>query len=363
MATPTIKGRILALVIGMVLTIPVAEIVSRVAMPHWREYASGWFMRSILVPGYGTVYTGKPGFDGNFAQNNGDFRVRIAINEFGLRNPEPVAQADGRAWFVGDSMTFGWGVEGDEMFSSAVAERSGRPTYNVASPGTDVCGYQALVARMPADLKPSAVVVGLVLENDIANYDCRARGERQEQAWKVQQNDDKSQFGSLLAFKLALTRRSALYNLLAVGVKRVNLIEALLESVGLVKEPHTYRRVHEEDSVNTVLQRTADELVALRGMLPRGIPFAVLVIPARFELRDDDVYYRRLRQEMGNRLRQADIAVIDPYKGFREAGFRAAHFVHDGHWSPLGHRIAANAVAAWLEGLKAAGNMNRSLAP
>ena len=34
------------------------------------------------------------------------------------------------------------------------------------------------------------------------------------------------------------------------------------------------------------------------------------------------------------------INTIDPISEFKAAGFKPRHFPHDGHWSPLGHKIA-----------------------
>ncbi|MBI1986249.1 MAG: hypothetical protein HYS64_06160, partial [Rhodospirillales bacterium] len=75
--SPTVKGRLIALALGLVLLVVTSEAILRFAMPHWREFFSGWFMSTVQVPDHGTVTTGRPGFDGHFAQNNGDFRVRI----------------------------------------------------------------------------------------------------------------------------------------------------------------------------------------------------------------------------------------------------------------------------------------------
>ena len=47
---PTVKGMAVALVLGCILTVLVAEGILRVAMPHWREFYSGWFVRHIRVP-------------------------------------------------------------------------------------------------------------------------------------------------------------------------------------------------------------------------------------------------------------------------------------------------------------------------
>ena len=323
-----------------------AEGVLRVAMPHWREFYSGWFMRETAVPGRGAVIIGEPGFDGHFAQNNGDFRVRITINEFGLRDADPVAAAAGRIWIIGDSMSFGWGVEQDQMYSSVIGGALNAPTYNVASPGTDVCGYQALLARMPEDVKPRAVVVGLVLENDVHPYDCAAAARRRNREAVF---GDGVEIVDWIAVKRLLTRYLALYNFLAVAVKRVDVIRDALTALGVIREGHLYRRHIADTALDAAVEKTADELALLRAMLPRGVPFGVLLVPVRFEIKDGDVLYRRLRERMSNALTSRGIAFIDPFDRFVAAGFGPTHFAHDGHWSALGHRLAGEEAAVWLK--------------
>jgi lysophospholipase L1-like esterase len=342
-ARPTAKGIAVALVIGCALTLFAAEGVLRLVMPHWREFYSGWFMRVIDVPDHGRVTTGRPGFDGYFAQNNGDFRVRLRVNDFGLRNPEPVEQATDRIWFVGDSMTFGWGVERNDIYDAVAGRLSGTPVYNVASPGANVCGYQALVARMPAAARPRAVIVGLILENDIAQYDCKATAEKSTARPRADRPF------SVIAFKRFLTRNTALYNFFAVALKRVGFLREALVSVGLIEKGHAYKRQLSGTAVKKATERTAAELDALRNMLPPGTPFAVMVAPTRFEIRNDDPFSRTLRQIMNAALAGQGIPAIDPFDAFKAAGFGPSHFAHDGHWSSLGHRIAGRAVAEWLQ--------------
>ncbi len=341
---PTLKGRLIALAVGGLILLLLAEALIRVIMPHWQEFYNGRFMRLIEVPGYGLVTTGKPGFDGYFAQNNGDFRIKININDFGLRNPDPVAAADGRIWIVGDSMAFGWGVEQDQTYTSVIGKILGQPTYNIASPGTDVCGYQALYARMPKTVRPKAVIVGLILENDMLEYDCRASATPAAEK-KAQEPDAPSLIGT----KLFFTHYSALYNFLAVALKRVGVIRKTLIAMGLVNKEHGYKSSFTKDEIGPVAASTADELLRMKGMVPPGVPFAVLLAPGRFELRDGDIAYKNMRIRISEELAKRGIDVIDPYDSFAVAGFKAVHFAHDGHWSALGHRLAGKKAAAWLK--------------
>lgn len=328
---------------GMVLTAVLMEGVVRIVMPHWRDFYSGRFVRFTAVPGQVTVPIGRPDFDGYFAHNNGDFRIRIAINGFGLRNPEPVEAAGGRIWIIGDSMAFGWGVERDEMYSTVIGRITGSPTYNVASPGTDVCGYQSLLARMPKTPGPSAVIAGLILENDVQAYECRA------EAAKIRQSDEMEvELTSVSDVKSALTRFSALYNFLAVSLKRVPAINDFLTWAGLIERGHARRTLPSKDMLDVLADKTAVEITKLGSMISDGVPFAVLVAPTRFEIRQEDPEYRAFRLKSVAALRRRGIDVIDPFPGFRAAGFDSTHFAHDGHWTALGHRIAAEAAARWL---------------
>ena len=235
---PTFLGGLIAVFLGFVLLVVGAEAVLRVTTPEWSEFYAGRFMKHEGIPGYGTLVVGIPGFDGWFSQNNGDFRSHLKFNDIGLRNDEPGATADGRVWIVGDSMAFGWGVDGAQNYTSVLAQISGQKTYNVASPGTDVCGYEALLARMPINVKPRAVILGLIIENDLSVYHClRGTGPKDIEAHLP--DDDVS----LLGIKLFLTEHSALYNVLAVTFKRIPAIVTVLERLKLLEEEREAKRL------------------------------------------------------------------------------------------------------------------------
>lgn len=329
-----------ALAVGGVLSLALLEVASRLLFPQWREFATERFLHSIDVPGYARFAVGKPGFDGYFAHNAGDYRIHIRINGFGLRNDEPVEDAAGRLWAVGDSFTFGWGVERDEIFDRVAARELGIASYSVASPGTNICGYQALLARMPAGLAPAAAVVGLTLENDIHDYDgCKPPAANVPPA---------PERFNLMALKGLLTSHSAAYNFLAVALKRAQAVQALLMQAGLLEREHIDRSGLSADSLGPAIASSADELARLKGMLPPGTPFAVLLIPGRTEIKDGNPLIRQLRLQMGQALAARGIEVVDPIEPVARLGLHAAHFAHDGHWSAAGHAAAGKMVAAWL---------------
>lgn len=337
----TWKGQLAALLIGIVGLLVISEVVVRIIYPTWHEFYAGNFMTIENVPGYGDVAVGRKGFDGYFSQNNGDFRAHIHINDFGLRDDAPVNAADNKIWIIGDSMAFGWGVEANERYSSVIGTSLGKPTFNIASPGTNVCGYQALTGRMPKDLKPSAVVVGLILENDLQIYNCEAY------AKKPARQSQNSHF-SISSLKFWLTEHVALYNFFAVALKRVDVVREALIGIGVIDRSQAYRDVLANQDVDQVTESTAVELQHLKEMFDPATPFSVMIAPARFEIANDDPKFKQVRLSMIAALQRHSIAYIDPIDAFKAAGFKSTHFIHDGHWSANGHLIAGEAIATWL---------------
>lgn len=345
-STPiTWKGRLISSCIGLVILLIFAEIILRIAMPHWQDFFSGRFMRVIDVPGHGRVSTGLPDFDGYFAQNNGDFRVHIKINEFGLRNDEPIDKADRQIWVVGDSMTFGWGVEQNEIYSSVIADLLDSDTYNIASPGTSICGYQALLARMPKELKPRAVVMGLVLENDVGDYSCNITSNQKSS----EPAETPEAFSlNISAIKRFLTENTATYNFMAVSLKRINIAREILSAVGIVLPAEVYRKPLYGGDFDKSVEASVNEIARFQEMLPTATPFLVVIAPGRFELNNGDPLYTRLRQTISQALTDRGIVAVDPFLSFKQAGYGPTHFAHDGHWTPLGHQLAGKAISERL---------------
>jgi hypothetical protein len=338
---------ILLTVAAVIIGLGLCEVAARLLWPAWRDFNSARFQAFTFVPGYGMTVAGKAGFDGWFAQNDGDFRVPIRLNTLGFREPEPPGAANGRVWILGDSLAFGWGVKRSDTFAAVAARNAGITTYNLASPGANICDYQAAVARMPESAAPRAAIVAVTIENDIAPYMCpRGKGP----STPAPTNDGAS--NNTLSFahvKLALLGHSAFYNGLAIGIKRIPLINRLLIRVGLVAAPHTRHGIIDPDKADDSITRTAAEVAFIRNRLPAGTPFAVLLVPSRFDIRDKAKPDALVREHLVAALHAQQLQVIDPVNDFRAAGFGPTHFAHDGHWSPRGHAVAGEALAHWLK--------------
>ncbi|HEB78877.1 MAG TPA: hypothetical protein ENI79_00180 [Rhodospirillales bacterium] len=149
-------------------------------------------------------------------------------------------------------------------------------------------------------------------------------------------------------YKVMLTKYSAIYNFLAVSLKRIDFIRNALISIGIVKKEHGRKAFLRPEQIDTAVSVNAVELKWIKDQLPSGTPFGVLLIPARFELMGVEPVYHVARIKFKEELTKLGIDVIDPFQAFFSRGMEKIHFAHDGHWSPLGHEVAGKAAADWL---------------
>jgi lysophospholipase L1-like esterase len=130
-----ILGRTFLIGFTLLLTIVFVEIASRYALPHWAPVSGDryfWDYDETLG------WSHPPNRAGVFAYQ--DFSVEVQINSAGLRDFEyPLERVPGksRILLLGDSTTWGFGVEQDETFGSLLEQL--RPDWEVINAG--VSGY------------------------------------------------------------------------------------------------------------------------------------------------------------------------------------------------------------------------------
>jgi lysophospholipase L1-like esterase len=108
-------------------------------------------------------------------QRIGDGTQRVRLNSLGMRGPEygPKAAGEVRVLFLGDSVTFGTGVEEADAFPVLAAERLSltvgrRVTAGIAAcPGFGIVDQPAFYRRVEAAFDPDLVVSCVFLDNDL----------------------------------------------------------------------------------------------------------------------------------------------------------------------------------------------------
>lgn len=127
----------LALVLGSVLlALVAAEILVRLLRPcavyGAREEAP---QKALYQYDERLGWRGRAGSNGVFAGY--DFRVHVQLDQHGYRSQVPPSRSAHRnIVLIGDSVAWGWGVEGDEVAAQVMMRRyAAWNVYNLASPG------------------------------------------------------------------------------------------------------------------------------------------------------------------------------------------------------------------------------------
>ncbi len=172
----------LAALLGVVVALTLGEALVRVARPGYAERRAEYAIRPVseeppswvYEPGSKVVFT----WDGDpIGVLPGGARMEIAINGAGLRGPLPAPGA-GSVVVLGDSFTFGEGVELADTFVERLAARPdiGAPFVNAGVAGHGTIEEAARLDAMLTHFRPRAVLLVFVPNDAIPWQDSAARG-------------------------------------------------------------------------------------------------------------------------------------------------------------------------------------------
>lgn len=320
---------VLTVAVAIVVGLGLLEGLTRLFFPAFDP--SGRFDLGHPV---GSLTLGTPGTSARQVKNTGDYDVAVRINRHGLRDDKDIAGAtSGDLVFVGDSFTWGWGVEAMERFSDRVQALTGRRVFNLATP-TDIAGYAALLDYAQSlGARIGEVVVALCMENDLGLYDS-VDGPP----------DDRTMNSTGWDWKGWLTARSAAYVLLTTMIQQTPALKALAVGAGAIVPNFDGMGLNTYDA--TVIDASANQLQALS----KRYPTLVVLIPSRaLWIGNNRAEEDRVHTALVAALASRGIAVLD-LQPLMEAGGTPLgyHFANDGHWNARGHALAAEAIAKCL---------------
>lgn len=352
--------------------------------------------RSNVLPIYDSTADGRPfalrpnlDYVARFNCNwTVECTMRIKLNDSGLREKYSTAELlahEFKILFLGDSFTFGYGVEQGERYSDllktvlnprAVAFSAGY------ADGYSPVDYEVYLRTFYETIKPDIVVVGFFPENDLV-HDVRAR--------VLTRNERKEIVASRLANGLAVVdgfiARTDESGLTRTIVKGKNWLWDHLASYRMLEGARNALRykLHPErqsellpralfgefpDAEQREIETTLGAIKAMDDFLrARGKSLVVFHIPSPLQV---SAYYDRLYDrpgyKVGPELReqarrvlepqarlgrwfQANlIRYVDPTMEFKRRDrdeFRL-YFGSDGHWSRNGHRVAFELLSEYL---------------
>lgn len=301
-------------------------------------------------------WIGSPGFEARFLR--AEFDVRIASGPDGFRRPDPNVDGGDRpvAAFLGDSFTWGWGVDQGEVFTDVLRglldDRWSVKNYGVNAFGTTQ--ELVLLREIVLPTRPRRVTV-LFFAND--PEECiDSRGGRRPWARlagdriAIENLPPERETASLVR---RLSRRSLALSSVRYGANALGDLARRVEaSAAPIAVGEKWREVPEGWSVCSALLRemadtcaaadppvefrlvyvpTAHDVVHHGGEGPSALHAAVVEACAAdgIELLDLTADFARAWRDHPDR---GDLA--SPY-----------YFRIDGHWTPEGHALAARRIA------------------
>lgn len=308
-----------------------------------------------------------PGYRGEVT-NRTEFRNAIRVNSFGIRGPAPASGSDGvlRILAIGDSFTFGVGVEEDETFVARLAADLGPPVegLNGGLPGIGVPRAVGWLEPHGLALEPDLVLLAVFVGNDLADA-AAGRREGVEDGQIVLPE-------SVRGLRRWLYYNSHLFALVKRATSRATL-QPLRDLLGLGEpwmlsnlrvEMALYER-RPEPRLAEGERRTAaalDRLVALGRQ--HGFRVAAMLIPS--ELQVDPERWRTALDLLGldealysqerptafflDLLAERAIPTLDLRPAFAaaQAGGERFYYRQDRHWTPAGHAFAAHELERFL---------------
>ena len=124
-------------------------------------YAGGNHPRYLFQPAEVSGYTLRPNFQGWQVAPGREFAVRTVIDSRGLRDHRHTAPPRPLVLALGDSMTFGEGVQVEQTFSALLEARTGIQVVNAGVPGYGSPQMLARFRGLSRSLRPDLVLVTL----------------------------------------------------------------------------------------------------------------------------------------------------------------------------------------------------------
>lgn len=271
-------------------------------------------------------------------KNTGDFDVSVRINRFGFRDEKNLQSSTEKDWFVvGDSFSFGWGIEESDRYSNLLERMLHVRVFNICVPG-DFETYEKLIhyaEKNGAIIKN--LIIGVCMENDLHNY--TPAKEPDTSITPI------SHSRKLAAIKQWLTSHCALYNAVGYIVHQNNLLRKVAVHLGFVIE--NFDGLNRNTFSPEILLSSSKKLAEIA----KNYNTLIVIISSRgLWLSSTQETERKVHDTFIQKLKEFNLKVIDLQPFFEEGGNPLGyHFKNDGHWNQSGHLKAAQVIEKFIE--------------
>jgi len=309
-----------------------------------------------------------------------EFDTTVTINSMGYRERDFNVKKEGRfrILVIGDSFTFGFGVEGNEGYPARI-EKILANDYHQGSievinagfaSGHNPDTYYLYLKEKGLKLNVDLILVGFFVGNDIVHY----RHSAVEHEWtRTDQEGLPLQIRNVasevengrwvrkkkrLIYAIPVLRNSHLFHLLVSSARGLaGYFRSEHSRIFETTTPSIYQATY-SDNIEQAIQQTQTLFRAMARLAAKnGIPLAVVMIPAREQVYSADLKSPELRQLDWTKPQRIFAAFFSrehiPYldllppmrQGAKDADF---YFRYDLHWNAKGHEFAARATSTFL---------------
>jgi len=331
----------------------------------------------------GHYYSVKRNYEQIFRSD--EFYTVVKTNNLGWRESFDYNHEEIDIAFVGDSFTFGHGVNEGERYSDWT-RMSLSPDYFVAnfSPANGSAPVsQYLYLLQNQELLPKHLVVGLFAWNDLREdmSDTKMIHDAFGSPIKTESLSSKVRRDGFIVAKNAsdepdpawknLLRSTNFGSLILLSWHRLelSLLRDSREASGVTLSSNSPKTLFEDGVFDATALESLQYVARLKDLVEhRGGNITVLYIPASYRVgyypyfceyisgfTEDQCKALRTTNGIGESIadwcRRNDVQCLDPTNEFRslEASGRHLYFPKDGHWNEEGHRSAGSIISEYLK--------------
>lgn len=359
MMKPSLRQNVLLFIASALVSILILEVLVRFIKPADHQISMVRIKEDLIDNVDNSMWRNKPNFRGRFIQP--EFNIEIRTNSQGLRDHEysPEKASDTfRILTLGDSFTFGYGVETEETYAKVLEKllnRRAELKYEVLNGG--VIGYNTFhelryLKESGLALHPDLVVIGFTAGTYMggpSGSDLFANLHHRE----VFETPSSPGAGDRLKFWLV--RHSHLYHFVQARFWNWSASKTYAESAN----DGAADAARYADDLAQAWSITKDIFKDMRDLAaPQGARMSITFIPIYSNILSKEPDVGNTLSEVGSEL---GLSVCNPFPillDLTQKGHRLYLLEDDGHhWNAYGHRVVAEVIYNCLisQGLAATG--------
>ncbi len=315
---------VLLFLVSTILTLLLAEFLVRTFSPKHNI----WDYQIPMVEN-GFSVLGIPNSTFQHTNQANEYQVEVKINQYGFREKKELESSKENSLIIlGDSFSFGYGVEEEERFGNVLQNKikDSLQVYNISFPKSHFLNYQEnLNFAIKNGLRGKRIIYSICMENDLKEYE-NVRSPKPSN-WKN--------------IKKWFHNNSSLYAFVGEKIHNSELIEKILSGLGVMNDNSLPR-------IYSVSDKAIESSAKLLAEQMKDYEVLVLIIPSRLVwVEEHKIKAIEIHQKFIKKLKEQSLNILDMKIIFDTASdkpLKEFYYDFDGHWNLKGHQQAAGAI-------------------